>query len=236
MEKKYIEAKALKQNNKIVFVASDESTDRVGDVLRAEDWDLRNYKKAPRFFADHDHVIEKILGVGKVWIEGKKLMLEPKFHEITELARVAKRMVDEGVLNTVSVGFLPREDGKNELLEISLVGIPANANALMMKAMEKKIDEAQVKNINNFLDGEKPQKESKEETKELVDNSSKVKELESQLKELSKKTLGIESTIKSMSHPAPKQELVKARHQAKLTAAGISKLNAGLRALLKSYK
>lgn len=235
MKKKFISAKALKQQDKIVFIASEESPDRMDETLPVDSWDLKNFKRSPRLFVDHDHQVEKIVGVGKVYIEGKRLMLEPKFHNITELARTTKQMVEEGVLDTVSVGFLPHEDGKNELLEVSFVGIPMHPNARRVKGLED-VSEEEVVQIKGFLETEEPKEEEKVEEKNDKVDLEKVKDLENQVKELTQKTQGIEATLKSMSHSAPKQKLVKARHQAKLTAARISKLNAGFRDLLKSYK
>lgn len=121
------------------FIASDESVDRSGESIPVDTWDLANFKKSPRLLADHDYSIASILGVCEnVRVEGGRLMFSPKFHEITELAKTAAKMVAEGVLNTVSVGFLRKSDKKgnvsNELMEISLVAVPANPNAIMLGA------------------------------------------------------------------------------------------------------
>lgn len=231
MEKEYIVAKALKQNDKVVFVASTEDKDRHGDSIKYDSWDLKNYKKSPRLLVDHWHSVEGIVGKAKAWLENKKLMIEPIFHNITELARTTKQLVDEGMLDTVSVGFIPKDDGTNELLEVSFVAIPANPNARMIKTLS--LDEET--KVKEFI-GE-PKVEKKESEPSSAELLQKVSELEGQIKELKATTSGIEATMKkSISHPAPKQELVKARHQAKITAASIGKLNSGLRELLKSYK
>lgn len=59
----------------------------------------------------------------------------------TEKAQVVRQLYDEGIMKTVSVGFIPRErDAKNskiitkaELLELSFVPVPANPNALSLQ-------------------------------------------------------------------------------------------------------
>lgn len=65
-------------------------------------------------------------------------MIQPLLHDVTEKAKAIKQLVDMGVIKTLSVGFKPLEspDGitftKNELLEVSMVNVPANADAMMM--------------------------------------------------------------------------------------------------------
>ena len=67
-----------------------------------------------------------------------KLMIQPLLHDVTEKARAIKALVDMGVIKTLSVGFKPLEspDGitftKNELLEVSMVNVPANADAMTL--------------------------------------------------------------------------------------------------------
>ena len=67
-----------------------------------------------------------------------KLMIQPMLHDVTEKAKAIKQLVEMGVIKTLSVGFKPLEspDGvtftKNELLEVSMVNVPANADAMMM--------------------------------------------------------------------------------------------------------
>jgi hypothetical protein len=149
----------------------------------------------------------------KIWVEGKKLLFEPQLHEITELARTVKQMIDEGMLDTVSVGFWQHED-TNELLEISFVALPANTNARMQKALGIKLAPVEVEKIKDFL-GEP--------------NMAHVMEA---IKDIQIKTQSIESLLGSMARPVPKQQVVKARRVAKLTVKDLSSLNIGLRNLL----
>lgn len=157
MTKQYISAQLKKQDGKITFVASDETLDRVGDVLKIEDWDLTNYKKNPVLLVNHDYKVENIVGAAsRIRIEDKKLMFEPMHHMITEKSREIDEMVKGEWLNTVSVGYMdhpPEKDGERswrELFEISYVPVPANPSAarfeaMMAKSVEKAEELTQVK-------------------------------------------------------------------------------------------
>lgn len=141
------------ESGEIVFIASDETLDRQGEVVKADEWDLTQFAKSPRLLVDHDYRVEAIVGIAKkVWQEGKTLKFVPTFHEITEKAVMVKRMIDEGVLDTVSVGFCRRMvngKGVNELMEISFVAVPANANARLLAV--KAVDAEAIGKIKNFI-------------------------------------------------------------------------------------
>lgn len=154
MNNLYLKAALLKTaDGKIQFVASDETVDRSGESIPADTWDLSNYLKSPRLLVDHDYRVQSIVGVAaNTRVEEKKLVFEPVFHELTEMAKTVKRMVEEGVLDTVSVGFLRKQDEKgavkNELMEISFVAVPANPNARMLSADELAVA---AKSIEGFI-------------------------------------------------------------------------------------
>lgn len=141
MEKRYTKAEIIeKKDDRFVAVASSAKEDRHGEIVSVEGWDIKNYKKQPRILWAHDHSIPAIGKATKVWIDGKgkgaKLMFEMVFQEVTELGRAAKKLVEDGFIDTFSVGFLPREMEGNtfteqELLEISLVNVPANPEAMI---------------------------------------------------------------------------------------------------------
>lgn len=130
------------------FVFSDSTVDRYGDTVDAKGWDLKNFQANPVALFGHDatqaeNVIGKAANVAIV--DGKlvgDIVFMPK--EINPAADMVFQMVKGGFLNAVSVGFLPKEwqratdksrpggidFKKQELLEISVVPIPANPNAL----------------------------------------------------------------------------------------------------------
>lgn len=121
-------------------IASTDSVDRMGEVIDQNGWDLSNFKSNPVLLWAHDDRTPRIGTAKNLRVEkanGKSaLMFEPKFNEATELARAIKMIFEEDG-GTFSVGFMPTEmDGntytKAELLEISAVNVPANADAQML--------------------------------------------------------------------------------------------------------
>jgi HK97 family phage prohead protease len=139
-----------KTERTITFVFSDDSVDRYGDTIDARGWLLDNFKANPVALFGHDaSCVENVIGrASNVRIEGNRLVGEIEFMEasVNPNAECAYQMVKGGFLHAVSVGFQPldwaltKDKGRpggidfkrQELLEISLVPIPANANALVL--------------------------------------------------------------------------------------------------------
>ena len=133
---------------RFTVVASDETVDRYGDVVRVSGWQLDAFKKNPIALWGHDHH-SPIGTVPKVWLEGKKLMatMELAPEGTDEFIDKLWRLVNAKILRAVSVGFMPTvqpnyiRDEQNdhvtgfefigqELMELSLVSVPANPQAL----------------------------------------------------------------------------------------------------------
>ena len=132
------------------FVFSDESVDRYGDVIKANGWKLDNFNANPIALFGHDSgSVENIIGRAKnVRVEGSRLVGDIEFMDagVNPKADAVYQMIKSGFLKTVSVGFAPidweptkdkaRPGGVDfktqELLEISVVPIPANPNAVHM--------------------------------------------------------------------------------------------------------
>lgn len=146
--------KASDKSRTIHFVASDESVDRYGDIIRVEGWDLKQYNKNPVMLFGHNSR-EPPIGTTKVSIEGKQLLAEATFlpEGVSDFADEIWRIVDAGALRAMSVGFLPTkmpdpiwaeddpdhkgwptgyEFNGQELLENSVVPVPANPAALAL--------------------------------------------------------------------------------------------------------
>src|SRR6516162_3609008 len=125
------------------FVLSDETPDRMDDVILSEGWDLRNFKRNPIALFNHNSNFP----IGK-WadlrIENKQLRgtLEAAPEGTSERIDEIRRLMQAGILRAVSVGFKPKKfkdrEGSDwgtvfeeqELIETSLVSVPANPNAL----------------------------------------------------------------------------------------------------------
>lgn len=142
METRYIEAAIEKDADSFVAVASTATIDRHGESVNQDGWDLTKFKKDPVILWAHDHNEPAIGLAKKVWVDGSgkkaKLMANISLHDVTEKARAVKTLVEQGILKTLSVGFRPLEDmvdntfPKQELLEISVVNVPANPDAMML--------------------------------------------------------------------------------------------------------
>lgn len=130
------------------FVLSDESVDRMGDVIRADGWDLKSFNANPIALFGHSH--DQILGTWEnVRVEGKRLLGKLKLAKpgTSDLIDTVRSLIEQRVIKAVSVGFQsveaePRKGGgfefiKSTLHEVSVVAVPANPNALavaMVKA------------------------------------------------------------------------------------------------------
>ena len=139
----------LENNGPMVFVASEESEDRVGDVISIDGWDLKSFRRNPVWMFIHNLGVAPLGTVPKIWTEGKQLLNTVDWDSEDELARFIKGKYDRHVMRAVSVGFRAlefeernvsepgssiRSRGiyfkKQELLEISAVPVPMHPHAL----------------------------------------------------------------------------------------------------------
>lgn len=148
-----LEIKEENSDRKFRVVASTEDTDRSGEVIKLDWWDWENFMKNPVIIANHTYKIENIVGKAtKIWVEDGKLVIEGVFSKSNPLGVLLADLYDEGMVKTVSVGFIPKqrqEDNRRiitsaELLELSFVAVPCNPNALSLdqKQLMKKGIEA----------------------------------------------------------------------------------------------
>lgn len=134
-----------RKGNEIMGIASTENPDRDGEIILQNGWDLEDFKKNPVILASHNYGQFPIGKVTDIAIKDGKLLFTAIFSESTQLARDAYALIKEGILNAFSVGFIPREwqdpeAGQNadsiiskaSLLEISVVSVPANAEAIVL--------------------------------------------------------------------------------------------------------
>lgn len=147
---------ATQEVKDLEFVMSDETVDRYGDVIEVKGWDLKWFKKNPIALFGHSNGFP----IGK-WVdvreEDGKLKGKLVFADEGTSTRIdeLRRLVDQGVLKAVSVGFIPKEAEamdkenpysglrfkKQELVECSLVAVPANPAALMQQARSMGVSE-----------------------------------------------------------------------------------------------
>ena len=143
---------ATSKQDTVSFVASTSSPDRYGDIIDQKGWILENYKKNPVVLLNHDSN-QLPIGKGDVHVRDGQLVIDVQFDQEDERAREVERKAKKGFMNAVSVGFRPLESksrselpeenkyygkrgmyySKSELLEVSIVTIPANGEATMLE-------------------------------------------------------------------------------------------------------
>lgn len=151
------------ENRTFTAVASDDSTDRHGESIKQDGWDLENFVKNPVVPWGHDYYMPPVAKAIEIGMVDGKLMFKPQFASIEELSEdptnpsdwakfvdTIYRMYKGGYLRAFSVGFIPKEmDGdtfiKQELLEVSAVTVPSNPNALALAFKEGVIDDSERK-------------------------------------------------------------------------------------------
>ena len=133
------------------FIISTDQVDRCGEVV-AQDWDLENYKANPIVLFGHDpstaeNVVGKCLEITTEEDDGvnkTKATVQFASEGTSNTADTVWKLIKQDILRTVSVGFIPhayeneeKDDEptvlkNNELLEFSIVPIPANPNAVAL--------------------------------------------------------------------------------------------------------
>jgi len=140
-----IAAAPAPDGDNLEYIMSDDSIDRLGDMIDQAGWQLVNFEKNPIALFGHDSHFP----VGKwrdVKVKGNQLrgtleLLPPVSPRLQEIHAAVKG----GVLRAVSVGFKPLKyeplpDSKkggyrfieHELVECSIVAVPANPNAIQI--------------------------------------------------------------------------------------------------------
>lgn len=147
----------------LTFVASDGTRDRHHTVLNPQGWSLDRFNKNSIIGYQHDvyggldNDPDKIIGKGRAYIKDDQLLVDVEFEpaDMNPLAEKIFRKLVFGSLHAVSVGFAPIGRGAwgkgeeaagkeretyyyagQELLEVSVVNIPSNPNAIKKSAEE----------------------------------------------------------------------------------------------------
>jgi HK97 family phage prohead protease len=153
----------------IVHIITNETPDRSGDVVRASGMDDESFGKNPVVMFGHDYAT---FPIGRsMWRKRterggvKGILAKTQFADTPE-GNTAFKLWKGGFLNAASVGFIGKEsdvrkdeDGrylgrefkKWELLEYSIVPVPANAGALRLSIDKGELPTALVKAIKPWL-------------------------------------------------------------------------------------
>lgn len=160
--------------NTLDFIATDETLDRYDEVIRLDGWDVANYLRNPVVVDSHDYSsISRILGrttqLTVTTGDDGRMVNRVQFALDNPMGNLAWKMARAGFIKSESVGFLAKEwtNGasadapsrtftKAELLEISLVAVPANPGATLAAglregAIEKGDVQALVDHLQRFF-------------------------------------------------------------------------------------
>jgi HK97 family phage prohead protease len=142
----------LAAQRQVRFIASDATPDRQGDVLLPEGCDLTNFKRNPVLLWMHraDMPVAKAIEISAS-SRGVVALAQFPDEGVDEQADKVYRLIRSGVVNSVSVGFMPIKSTplpkggskftRWELLEVSFVSIPANPSAIItQRAMPDDLD------------------------------------------------------------------------------------------------
>lgn len=154
------------EKRQATFVISTDEIDRMYEIVE-QSWELENYKKNPIVLFGHDqskpgYVVGCATEIHSDKEGDKNITIGTvQFAEegTSSDADTVWKLVKQGILRTVSVGFIPHtfkalknEDGSettvladNELLEFSIVPIPANPSAVALAMNDGSIEEKDAK-------------------------------------------------------------------------------------------
>jgi HK97 family phage prohead protease len=226
-------------NLSIEGYANTTTKDRVGDIILEEAWSkggLNNYLMNPIVLAFHDHT-KPIGQVVDYDISSKGL------HVVAEISKAAGdvyNLIREGILKAFSVGFRVEDADYDsdsdifvikdlELLELSVVSIPANANTIfsVKKSFENDNEYLEFKNIYSeeevVLDA--PKQEPRKE-KKIVDKDTNIS--------LTPEELEAEKQ-KAIEEAFAKQEAEKAK-KAEIESIAVSAGTSGAERLVKELE
>lgn len=144
--------------------------DRDGDTIKVSGWDLAEWKANPVVLWAHDHSIPAVARGLSAKKTGGALVSRAAFplREVYEFGGMIGDLVKAKILNTASVGFIPREFQlvdteerfgfdfrKMSLLEWSVVNVPSNPGAMVSRAKAVSIDLAPMREwCEKVLSGE----------------------------------------------------------------------------------
>lgn len=213
----------------VVHFISTENEDRYGDIVRAEGMNDKHYSKNPVVLFGHDHnsfPIGKSLWRKTTIRDGVKGILAKTKFAKTEEGKIAYELWKDGFLNSASIGFIPKkynlitkQDGGSdggydfkewELLEYSIVTIPANAEALRL-AYTKSLNAPKIHSLYEEL-------YTKQIEEAVGDAKIEIKNIEEKLSLIESQNLQFQDCIKDLTIRLENLENKKLKEVAEITA------------------
>ncbi len=138
--------KADDEERTIRMVGTLQTEDRLGDIIDVKGWQLKNYKKNPVILFAHDHRSPAVAKATEIEKTDNSLIFTLKFPPVGVYQKSDELygLYKHKIMKASSVGFIPidyefrkdKEGGihfkKQELLELSLVTVPAHQDALAL--------------------------------------------------------------------------------------------------------
>jgi HK97 family phage prohead protease len=174
------EVKALgKEEERVLrFVASSEAKDRERDVIDAQGWKTDNYMKNPVVLFGHDYYSPPVGRAKAVLVDPttKMMLADVQFPKVEEMSSgqpsehalfvdTVYNMAKNGYINAMSVGFRALQYSQmedygihyteQELLELSIVPVPANPEALMQARSAGVVSDKAFTAAQKFFDMER---------------------------------------------------------------------------------
>ncbi len=192
------------------MVISTDHEDRHGEVIDQNGWEFANYMLNPVVLWGHNHFEIPVGVTDKLYIEldetgtHRRTIAEGRFAS-HEFAQVLRKLYDEKMVRTSSVGFLPKEYNGNriikaELLEWSFVSIPANQFAISLNEIagfsradliqkglldieKKEGDVVETTDEEDVDIGEEEEEKPKDEKEEEEKEAAEIREEEAKLED-----------------------------------------------------
>jgi len=219
-----LEIKSSDEDKRLITaIASYEAVDRDNDVVHLDGLNLKNFKKnkGPILWS-HDakqHPVGKAI---QTKVDGKNLVMKIQFTSEDEnpFGYTTYKLIKGGYINNLSIRFQPdykeakyndKRQGydfyKSELLETSIVNVPANSGARVInrsidKAItDKIIDEKEADEIKNYMKellvedeviATKAEQTTNDEIKELI---QKIDTLEDRINKIEDSSLNAEKNL-----------------------------------------
>jgi len=149
VKKEFIADIEVQEDRTVKFVISTGGEDREKDVIDPGGWAIDNYMANPVVMFAHDYNSLPVAKTISLEMHGESLVATAQFAEaeLNPLAEQVFQMLKGGFLTGASVGFRPTEFAYNEtrggidfasqeLLEFSVVPVPANPQALIAAGVQ----------------------------------------------------------------------------------------------------
>jgi HK97 family phage prohead protease len=194
--------KSIDKKSRVIrgVIGTTGNLDRHGDTVNPDGWMLDNFLKNPVIFVNHNSwnlPIAKAINVEKV---ENGLVFDIQFSKTLPQANEVWGLVEEKIMQAWSVGFIVLDFGrpgdeytimKQELLELSIVGLPANPDAMTPEKSKS------IESLQKFIEANGEKHETKEVEAEVTPEVKELKE-DKKFTELVNKVEALENKVKSL--------------------------------------